>query len=506
MSNLSRRDFLKLAGLASGTVALSPLTAQFMRNQSSDLPNIIILVFDAMSARNLSLYGYERDTTPNLQKFAERANVYHKHYSSGNFTTPGTASLLTGTYPWTHRALNLSGLVDRDLVEHNIFSAFGSNYHRLAFSQNIHPNYFFGQFSKDIETILPLSSFSAFEQIHAESFTNDMQSAYRSLDHFLFNVGTPPGSLIFGLANHILFRRREARVGVDANYTRLPRAEAENLYFRLEDVFEGVNATIREKASKGPYLAYMHLYAPHEPFRPSIEFEKLFRDKFRPIWKPEHRFGDHIEYYKLRTHRRIYDQYIANVDAEFGKLIDRLNESGAIDNSFVVITSDHGQSFERGLELHFTRLLYEPLIHIPLLISAPGQNTRRDIYSPTNNVDILPTLLHLSGRSVPNWTEGALLPKLGGAEDMDRSLFTVEAKENIAFAPITRATVALIKAGYKLIYYIGYEAEDSFELYDLENDYEELNDLHPARPAISKVMKDELLEKLNTVNAKYRKL
>lgn len=505
MSKISRRDFIKIAGLASGTLALSHLAPQLVQHQTNGLPNVIILVFDAMSARNLSLYGYERATTPNFQRFAERANVYHKHHSSGNFTTPGTASLLTGTYPWTHRALNLAGLVARDRVEHNIFSAFGSDYTRLAFSQNMLPNYLLGQFSKHIETILPHSSFSILEQIYGETFTNDMPSANRAFDDFLFKEAAPPSSLVFGLISQMLFRRQQAHAGLDVNYGLPPRAGAEDLFFRLKDVFDGVNSTIKNLALNGPFLAYMHLWAPHEPYRPAVEFQSLFQDNFRPIRKPDHRFGDHVEYYKLKTHRRIYDQYIANVDAEFGRLIDRLTESGALDNSYVVVTSDHGQSLERGLEFHFTNLLYEPLMHIPLMISAPGQDKRKDIYTATNNVDILPTLLHLAGRPIPSWAEGNILPELGGVDDAERSLFTIEAKTNRAFAPLTQTTVAMVKGDYKLIYYTGYEKEDSFEFYDLEQDYEELVDLYSSQPSALKIMKDELLEKLDSVNAKYRK-
>jgi hypothetical protein len=63
----------------------------------------------------------------------------------------------------------------------------------------------------------------------------------------------------------------------------------------------------------------------------------------------------------------------------------------------------------------------------------------------------------------------------------------------------------MVKGDYKMIYYTGYEREDSFELYDLANDHEELEDLYPAQPSFSKALKDELLEKLDSANSKYRK-
>src|SRR5512146_2080416 len=114
MSSISRRDFLKLASLfAAGTVVT--LRAQ-PRQAGGNHPNIIIILFDAMSARHLSLYGYGRETTPQLSRFAARCTVYNAHYSGSNFTTSGTASMLTGMYPWKHRALTQGGIVSRDVI------------------------------------------------------------------------------------------------------------------------------------------------------------------------------------------------------------------------------------------------------------------------------------------------------------------------------------------------------------------------------------------------------
>ena len=116
MSHLSRRDALKVGAALSGALAVSRLAPGLSSSGSAPAfgsPNIVVLVFDAMSAENLSLYGYRRDTSPNLERFASRATVYNAHYSAGSFTTPGTASLLTGLYPWTHRAIDESGLIAR---------------------------------------------------------------------------------------------------------------------------------------------------------------------------------------------------------------------------------------------------------------------------------------------------------------------------------------------------------------------------------------------------------
>jgi arylsulfatase A-like enzyme len=504
MPKLSRREFLKLAGMA-GTLALSRLPDRLLDVQNQELPNIVIFVFDSMSARDLSLYGFKRGTTPNLEKFAEQATVYHSHHSSGNFTTPGTASLLTGTYPWTHRAFNVSGLIERNKAAHNIFKLLEGKYHRFAFSQNLLPNYFFGQFAADIETVLPSGAFSAFDHVVGGYLRNDTDLGYRAFDNFLFQESESPGSLLFGIADRILRYRWEVRNKFDEYPRGLPIAGDDRIMFRLGEVFEGVQASIQELQAHSPYFAYIHLWAPHSPYRPSIAFDEYFQDKYRPIKKPDHRLGDHLEYYRLNNRRQNYDEFVANVDHEFGRLMDQLKAEGTLDNTCIIVTSDHGESFERGVEGHMTKLLYEPLIHIPLLISTPSQKNRRDIYSPTNSVDLVPTLLKITGHEVPDWVEGEPLPGFGGVEDMQRSIFTLEAKTNRAHTTLTRATVAMVKGNHKMIHYRGYEEQDTFELYDLANDYEELEDLSQDAPSFGRHMKEELFEKLDSVNRKYEK-
>ena len=90
-NQITRRDFLKLAGLFPLSVAL-PRVLNSLNNQQGQ-QNVIIVVFDAFSAAHISFYGYQRDTTPNIARLADRAIVYHNHYAGGNFTTPGTATI-----------------------------------------------------------------------------------------------------------------------------------------------------------------------------------------------------------------------------------------------------------------------------------------------------------------------------------------------------------------------------------------------------------------------------
>ncbi len=505
MTGITRRDFLKSMG-ALASVSLLPgvaswLGGNFKQGANTSKPNIIILLFDAMSARNLSLYGYPRQTSPNMERFADRATVYHSHMSGGNYTIPGVASLLTGTYSWTNRAINHSGVMRRDMVSHNLFNAVGSDYQRMTFPQSVWANFIVTQFLNDVDTYLPPGTFSELDYLLFEHFPNDANMALRSLDDFAFDITQLPISPVMGTIQRALYSRDVAQLPSYGYPNGVPHNVNYPLRFRLDELFAGVDSLVRDQA--GPFISYFHLFPPHSPYRPTHTFFNQFNDGWAPVEKPVHRFSDNSSEGKVRNARRVYDEYVASVDMELGRLLDSFEAEGIFENSYVILTSDHGEMFERGEIAHSTPLLYDPVIHIPLLISAPGQTTRVDIHTPTSAIDLLPTLANIAGQPIPDWCEGALLPGLGGEEDEERSIFVVEAKSSPAFGPLNQATVALRKGNLKLIYYTGYEAEQTFEFYDLQNDAEELKDLVPDQPSELKRMKDELLETLDRVNRPY---
>jgi arylsulfatase A-like enzyme len=273
----------------------------------------------------------------------------------------------------------------------------------------------------------------------------------------------------------------------------------------LEEVFDGVISECQRLES--PHLAYFHFWSPHEPYRPHRKFANEFQDDLQFISKAPHPLGDQTPQDSLNRLRRRYDQYIANVDHEFGRLMDNLQQEGILDRSYVVVTSDHGQMIERGVHGHVTPLLYEPIINIPLLISAPGQSSRKDVYSPSVNIDILPTLLQIADIDIPDWCVGQVLPGFfGDGPDSQRSLFSMEAKTNSAFASFRKATIAMRKGRFKLIAYFGYQGfEEKYEFYDIEDDPEEIKDLTMATPTEFTGMKEELLDHLTDANRPFER-
>jgi arylsulfatase A-like enzyme len=509
---LTRREFLKtLSILSLLPLKLSSVTRNrphFQHSTNQDLPNIFILVFDTLSAKHMSLYGYPRNTTPNMSRFADRAVVFHRHYAGGNFTTSGTASLLTGTYPWSHRALHLHGRVLNKYEDRNIFNFFADQFHSFAYTHNPLVAILLHEFRGQINHLTKISDLCLFSDTISESlFNQDFNTAYESELVALRNGNDPSSSLLLSIFDQI--RRAYQTNLIDKAYRNtfprgVPNLFDEQLpsfmFFTLEKSIDWMISQLQ--MAPAPFLGYVHLLPPHGEYTTRRDFVDIFVDGWKPAAKPEHVFSEGRPEDFLITQRRYYDEYLAYVDAEFGRLVGALDQSGVLDNTFFILTSDHGEMFERGILAHITPTLFEPIIRIPLLISRPGLRTRQDVYSPTSCVDILPTLLHVTGQKVPPWCEGQILPfSAGKVPGADRAIYAVEAKENNKIGPLKKATIAMIKGEYKLVHYLGYENyHDNYELYNLGEDPEELENLDPSGSAMATHLQEELISKIKEIN------
>jgi hypothetical protein len=412
--------------------------------------------------------------------------------------------------PWSHRAFSLWSTVTESYNHRNLFTLAGEAYNRIAYTHNWVANMVLYRFREDVDVYIDPREFYLLDAYPGPAFANDADIA-RHGRHLLFHNYSGPemkkiaGSLFFSLVN---------RIRIDAYNEHASMGEYANLYprglpqvmkseFLLEHAIDGIQDVVTH--SRQPFLVYFHLMPPHRPYNPRREFIGRFNDKWTPVAKKPHFFSQGHSNKFLNRKRRQYDEYIAYADSEFGRLYDFMAQAGLLDNTYLVLTSDHGEMFERGIIAHITPVLYEPLVHIPLLISKPGQRQREDVYTPTSCIDLLPTLLHVTGRTIPDWCEGEMLPTFGNhAADGERSIFSVEAKENPKHAALTKGTMALIKGRYKLIHYFGYDGyENEYELYDLVNDPEEVENLYPSKKSIAADLRRELKKKQRKVNQPY---
>jgi len=507
---LSRREFLKIISLVPIGIHSHPIQKLAKWESNAGMKNIIIIVFDAWSQHHVSLYGYHRRTMPNLEKFAENATVYHNHYSTGTFTVPGSSTILTGMHPWSHRAFQLGAGVAPAHANHTIFSALSSTHSTLGFSQNRYADQILYQMEHDMDQHVQNWSFNT---QHTEIYSNpffkkDLRTAFASLEDNLVQIGEGfDASLFFGPL-YRLYTLRRRRKKTEKYGSEYPLGLPDDIeFYLLPDVVDGVIQML--KGIQQPTVAYIHLYPPHDPYTPTQAFFESFMDGWNPPDKPIHDLAEKkTEPEKTHLKRRYYDEFLASWDHEAARLFQFLDDSGLTENSYIVVTSDHGELFERGDVGHWSKMIYDPIIHVPLIVRVPGQTRREDVHTITSSVDLLPTIAHLTGNPIPTWAEGRLLPKLGGEVEVDegRSVFSMDAKTNSSFYPLRNYAMSLTRDHHRLTYY-SYPRDhyEKYEFYDLDADPEEMKDLYPAHPSMAQEMQEELMQKVHDVNLPFMK-
>jgi arylsulfatase A-like enzyme len=506
MPTLNRRDFLKLASLAPLLYMGAPRFS--LQRGAAGQKNVIILVYDAWSATNVGLFGYRRDTMPRLAEIADQAIVYHNHHAGSDFTSPGTATLLTGTLPWTHRAVNYAGTIVGGREQHNIFRAF-ENYYSVGYSHNVLVNALLRQLSHEMDSYLQIYEmmvqFDFFEKIFIRD--PDLSSVSR---YYLFNRENPLTNATFlSELSEAYNQRATQRVLEEYNHQfplGLPEA-SKSSSLTLEHTHQRLLETLLGLPQ--PFMGYFHFLPPHAPYTTRADFVDRFDDGWRPLRKPQHFFDSQARPSAIPRWRQQYDEFISYVDAEFGKFFDRLVESGLLENTILVLTSDHGEINERGLVLHGKNVFYDPIMKVPLLIFDPDRRERVDIYDPTSAIDIMPTLLQLTGQPIPEWAEGQVLaPYRAAAENESRSVFSMAAVDSNQNRPFSVGTYALLRDGYKYTYYEGYEelpdGQPYHEMYHLETDPEELENLVDSERGIAEAMLDEITENKNQADEPFR--
>jgi len=496
---------------------------------------VLIVIYDALSARNMSLYGYGRPTTPNIDRLAERAVVFHNHLAPAPWTGSSTASLLTGTLPWTHRAFSFQQGVEPGSAEQNLFHAFPAHY-RLAYSHNPFVYPMLKQFRASLDEYIPIEAlYRSYDHLSTSLFEDDadlFSLAWRRTTKQGLNGGYSYSLLL----PEFLRRQRSIRLArVQPSFPEgLPTMRGDDA-FVLEEATDFLAARVRQV--RRPFLGYFHFLPPHDPYRPRLGFHDAFLgDGFRTPQKPLHAFADIEgragEYIfinglpvalppagparapagtmteaRLEDLRQRYDEFVLEADSEFGRLFRGLDESGILEDTWLVLTSDHGELFERGIWGHTQRTLFQPVVHIPLLFFEPGRSDRRDVYEPTSTIDLLPTLIEVAGGEPASWAEGAVLPPFAAAPPRpDRSLYSMWTAENRRDRALQRGTVAVTRGPHKIVWYGAYpslDGKERVEVFDLEADPEESRDLAAAQPTWGADLLDELKTKLQEVNRPY---
>jgi arylsulfatase A-like enzyme len=158
---------------------------------------------------------------------------------------------------------------------------------------------------------------------------------------------------------------------------------------------------------------FVHSYDVHCPWDPAPEYAELFHSVAAEPLETARRCGN-VDYNRMsltdgqiRHVSDMYDASIRQVDVAMGAFFERLRASGRLEDTVVIVTSDHGEEFGEHGQIGHQRTLYREALRIPLILVAPGLEPRR-VASSASLVDVVPTVLDLLGvRTPPRSRAGA---------------------------------------------------------------------------------------------------
>ena len=364
--------------------------------------NILLLTLDTTRADRIGAYGYAAAKTSYFDRLAAEGVRFERAVAQAPITLPSHASLFTARFPFTHGVRN------------------NGNFY--------------------------------------------LSDQFPTLATALHDRGYRTGAFV---SSFILDRRYGLARGFDEYDDRLESARKQVVNFEVErrgdqtalkadawlEQYARENRAVgSQPTAEHPFFLWLHLYDPHEPYRPPQPFRDLFAD-------------------------RPYDGEIAFTDTILASVMDRLDKLGLLQSTLIAVVGDHGESLgDHGEETH-SMFLYEPALRVPLILWRPGRLPAGTVVRPLVRVlDLAPTLLDLIGA-----------PPLAGAEG--RSLMPLVNGKALPPAPAYAET-------YLPLFYMNWSPlralEDERwkyidapkpELYDLTSDPKETNNLAAREPA-----------------------
>ena len=411
-------------------------------------PNVLLIVWDTVRASNLSVYGYERRTTPNLEAWAGSSAVFENASSASPWTLPSHASMLTGRWP---QELSANWEQPLDATHRTLAESLSERgYLTAGFVAN---TYYCG---------------------------HELGLA-RGFAHYEDYVVSPQELLISSTFLRVLANSNTTRqlIGYEDN---IPRRTAT----AITDQFLEWQSRVGDR----PFFAFVNFFDAHETYLPPAPFAGRFgpgppmgspevvqdvRRSLRRDWPERPRA-------EIQGELNMYDGAIAYLDDELNRLLLELRTRGRLDNTIVIVTADHGEQFgEHQLFLHGNSL-YQPLLHVPLIVRFPDRIASGiRVQSRVTLRDLAATILDFAGVTGDTGLPGRSWARFwSGGADAQRDAAMAEvreadwAKQVSPSYPVAKGDMASISDDR--FHYIK-NGDGTEELYAIADDKEERIDL-----------------------------
>ncbi len=343
-------------------------------------PNLILISIDGLQAKHLNRYGYPLDTTPNLDAFLDQSSLFTNAISPSSWTVPTHMSIFTSMYPSEHKVVNKFSDYDMKTKKGVVANLKQLSPKAVMLAEILKSEgYVTGGFTGDAGVGAQFGFNQGFDTYYdAETFGGFDGSVPRALDWLKENKDKT-----FFLFLH----------GYDVHGQHVPK--------------EGLDKRYVDKSYKGAFTG-------SKAEQGKLREEGLangsikLTDEDAAFW------------------RAIYDEKINRTDLEFKDFMDQVADMKLLDNTVVIVMSDHGTEFYEHKRFDHGHTLYSELVNVLFAIHMPGQKEGQKITQLVSTFDILPTALSLLGvkNPVPDQVKGAdLTPALSG-KDVAHSVFS----------------------------------------------------------------------------------
>jgi arylsulfatase A-like enzyme len=415
-------------------------------------PNVLLIIWDTVRASDMSVYGYGRRTTPRLEVLAREGVVFDRAYATSPWTLPSHVSAFTGRWPYEFSASWLT--------------PYEGEYPTLAERLAAH-GYVTGGFVANLV-------YGGYE--------SGIDRGFVHYEDYRISLGELVVSTALGrkVANHGWLRRL---VGYYDIIDRKDATEVTAAFLRWVD---GVGR-VRQGEAARPFFAFLNYLDAHEPYLPPPPYDAQFgspTDRRNERHRHQFRITIHADRYSMspgevQAELDAYDGTIAYMDEQIGALLDGLREKGMLDNTIVIVTSDHGEQFgERDFFLHGNSL-YMPVLHVPMMVWFGDRvPAGARVAAPVSIRDIPATVVSLAGLPEGSTFPGTSLERYWNGRTTDDDGILSEFTD-IRGAPTLKS---LIVGRYHYIW--GENRRE--QLYDLLDDPREENNL--VRPGNERLL------------------
>jgi arylsulfatase A-like enzyme len=387
------------APIAAKPVSLPPPPEGEIPAALADRPDVILIMVDTLRADRLPVYGYSGASTPAIDRLAADGVVFDNPHAQASWTKPSTATLLTGLYPSTHRAIGKADRLPREVVTlAESLRAGGWRTGGIVSNVNLSPSYQFDQGFGEYIYLAPDFFFGARESSSKLAMYNGLRL----------------------IRERFLSRRKEVR----------------HYYQDAATVTEAGNAWLdRNRGAR--FFLFIHYMDPHDPyFRHPYDGSAVAR-----VQTPS------PDAARARELSDLYDGEVDYLDVHLGAFLDHLRALGLYDDALIVLVADHGEEFhEHGGWWHGTTL-YEEQIRVPIIMKPPAHGAAG--LAPGSRraglarlLDVTPTILAVAGVEAPPRTQGISLAE---GEDAAQS-FAEEDFEGNRLRALRAGTWKIIEA------------------------------------------------------------